>query len=135
MTEVEGEFLAKPWPGMTINQGCENEPVESRPHKDKLDAFYGWACLFAFGTFTGGDVILWELEAVMAMDSGDALFIPAHLVTHSNEHVTSGIRHSLVAYARQETLTKDQNPNAKHDKLRKRKVIEKRKQTKRQKMA
>jgi hypothetical protein len=119
---------------MTINRGCEASPVESGPHKDKTDAFYGWACVFTFGVFTGGDVILWELESMMEMNSGDALFIPAHLITHSNRPVTSGIRHSLVAYARQETLNKDQNPNASHDKSRKEALIKNRGLSKRQKI-
>src|SRR5262249_42298252 len=33
ITDREGKFLAKPWPGMTINRGCVNEPVESQPHR------------------------------------------------------------------------------------------------------
>ena len=128
--DAEGAFLAKPWPGMTINRGCEREPVECRPHKDSKDAFYGYSCVFPFGEFTGGDLILWELEAVIAMAPGDALFFPAHLITHSNGMVTGGIRHSLVAYAPQETMSKDLNPNAKYDTFRRLEVVENRGQAK-----
>jgi hypothetical protein len=131
--ETECEFLAKPWPGMTINRGQES-PVESQPHKDKTDAFFSLAALFAFGTFTGGgNVVLWEQKTIITMDSGDALFLPAHLITHSNQPVINGVRHSLVAYARQETLTKDQNPNSIHDRKRKDEGIKRRQQVKKQK--
>jgi len=120
------EFLARPWPGMTINQGCEDEPVETNPHKDSTDAFYQNSCLYACGEFNGGDVIFWELESVLEMESGDALFVPAHLITHSNTPVTAGIRHSLVAYARQETLTKNQDIRGKKQAKRKAELIKKR---------
>jgi len=120
------EFLAKPWPGMTINQGCEDEPVETNPHKDSTDAFYQNSCLYGCGEFNGGNVIFWELECVLEMKSGDALFVPAHLITHSNTPVTAGVRHSLVAYRRQETLTKNQDIRAKQQVEKKAELIEKR---------
>ena len=103
------KFLAKPWPGMTINRGSENEPVETNPHKDLTDALYQYACVYAFGQFKGGHALFVELASILEMESGDAIFSPAHLLTHFNTTVTEGIRHSLVSYARQETMTKNQD--------------------------
>ena len=66
------------------------------------------------------------------MESGDALFIPAHLITHSNTPVIAGIRYSLVAYGQEETLTKNQNICGKKQTEKKVELIEKR--NKRRKM-
>ena len=122
-----GDFLAKPWAGMTINQGCINEPVQCEPHKDQKDAFFCHACVVALGNFTGGHVILWELEAIVELKSGDALIFPAHLITHSNTP-TEGIRHSLVAYTRQETMKHDASiPNYEPER---KKEVQKRKRIK-----
>src|SRR5205814_720604 len=94
---------------MTINQGCKDEPVKTNPHKDSTDAFYQNSHLYVCGKFNSGNVIFWELECFLEMKSSDALFILAHLITHSNTPVIAGIRHSLVAYGQQETLTKNQD--------------------------
>src|SRR5205814_2260327 len=94
---------------MTINHSCKDEPVETNPHKDSTDAFYQNSCLYACGKFNSDNVIFWEIEFILEMESGDALFIPAHLITHSNTPVIAGIRYSLVAYGQEETLTKNQN--------------------------
>jgi hypothetical protein len=118
---------------MTINRGQEESPVESQPHKNETDAFFSYAALFAFGPFTGANVVLWEQKTIITMDSGDALFLPAHLITYSNQPVISGVRHSLVAYAPQETLDKDQNSKTIYYRKRKDEIIKRRQQVKKQK--
>jgi hypothetical protein len=108
-----GEFLAAPWPGMSINRGHPEFPVETIPHKDTKNAFFSLSPLFVFGEFSGGEVVLWEQQATVDMKSGAALFVPGHLVTHSNKKVI-GNRSSLVAYAPKETMSHNQNKRDVH---------------------
>ena len=93
--------LTYPFVAMMINTGSPDDPVIFDPHRDVLDAFYGVACLYAFGDYKGGNLILWELQKVIELNAGDAFLFPAHLITHSNTEVI-GERHSLVAYTREE---------------------------------
>jgi hypothetical protein len=55
------------------------------------------------GNYEGGDLVLWELERIIELRPGDLFFFPAHLVTHCNTPV-NGVRHSLVAFTRQEII-------------------------------
>jgi len=94
---------AYPFVALMINTGSPDDPVVSEPHRDVLDAFYGVACLYAFGDYKDGNLILWELQKVIELNAGDAFLFPAHLITHSNTEVIDE-RHSLVAYTREEIL-------------------------------
>jgi hypothetical protein len=119
-----GRFLARPWPGMTINRGHVGSPVRTRNHKDKSN--YGMAVLFVCGDFTGGDVIYWQFKVKIALKPGDVLIFPGHLISHSNTAVT-GVRHSLVAYAKQETMSLNRNrQDVKNDAAKKARVKKKR---------
>ena len=123
-------FLAPPWPGMTINRGHVGSPVRTRNHKDKLN--YGMAVLFICGDFTGGDIIFWQFKVKIPLKSGDLLIFSGHLISHSNTKVT-GVRHSLVAYAKQETMSLNRNKkDVKIDTKKKERVKKKRDQMKRQ---
>jgi hypothetical protein len=95
--------LGDPFTALTINSGSKDYPVVSAPHRDVLDAFYAMSCLLALGEFQGGELILWELKKIISLKSGDIFIFPAHLITHSNTPVT-GIRHSMVAYTKEELL-------------------------------
>jgi Oxygenase domain of the 2OGFeDO superfamily len=95
--------LAYPFMSLTINIGSIESPVVSQPHCDVGDAFYGVSCLYTFGKFTGGELVLWELKRIVPLKSGDVFLFPAHLITHSNTSVV-GERHSLVAYTKEEIL-------------------------------
>jgi hypothetical protein len=92
--------LAEPWMGMSVNEGCDEDPVMTEEHRDPNDAFYGVSCVCPFGDYEGGDLICWELEAIVELKPGDLFFFPAHLITHSNTKV-KGERHSLVAFTQQ----------------------------------
>jgi hypothetical protein len=102
--ESREEFLAPPWPGMSINRGHVDAPVETKPHKDTGNAFYSMSCLYACGNFTAGDVVLVEAKVTLPVESGDALFVASNLITHANKKAF-GVRHSLVMYAKKETMT------------------------------
>jgi hypothetical protein len=62
----------------------------------------------------------------IALKPGDLLIFPGHLISHSNTAVT-GIRHSLVAYAKQETMSLNRNrEDVKNDAAKKARVKKKR---------
>lgn len=94
---AQGGYLAGPWPGMTINRGHEGSSVECNGHKDMGNDPLGIAALFAFGTFTGGEVVFPQMKAVIPLRSGDGFLFPGRYIAHGNKKVTSGVRHSLVA--------------------------------------
>jgi hypothetical protein len=106
---AQGGFLAAPWPGMTINRGHEGAPVECHEHKDMGNDPLGVAAVFAFGTFTGGEVILTRMKAIIPLRSSDGFLFPGRHIAHGNKKVF-GIRHSLVAYAKAETMTHNKHP-------------------------
>jgi hypothetical protein len=95
--------LAGVWAGFGVNAGSEAVPVRTKAHRDHKSIFFGKSCLYAFGNFTGGHVILWDLRAVLELRPGDAFLFEDHLLTHSNEEVI-GERHSLVAFTHQSVL-------------------------------
>ena len=55
------------------------------------------SCIYPFREFTGGGLILWELQAVVELGRGDLFLFSDHLLNHSNERVY-GTRHSVVAF-------------------------------------
>jgi hypothetical protein len=95
--------LADLWTGFAMNAGSEEIPVQTEPHRDYKSVFYGKSCLYPFGNFTGGGLILWDLRAVLELKAGDLFLFEDHLLTHSNEPV-QGERHSVVAFMHQRVL-------------------------------
>lgn len=123
---AQGEFLAVPWPAMAINRGREGSPVECKGHKDIKDEPFSMSALFAFGKFHGGDVLLAQVKARVEVKSGDGLLFPGRIMAHWNDEV-DGIRHSLVAYAPQETMSHNQHEKSvKHREKRHKKLTKKR---------
>lgn len=85
------------WTGCAVNVGLENEPVETLPHRDVQGFLHGMSCLCPFGIFSGGGLVLWELQAVVELRRGDLFLFMDHLLNHSNE-TAYGTRHSVVAF-------------------------------------
>jgi hypothetical protein len=113
---------------MTINRGHVGSPVRTRNHKDNSN--YGMAVLLVCGDFTGGEVIFWRFKVKIPLKSGDLLIFPGHLISHSNTKVAS-VRHSLVAYAKQEMMSLNRNKkDVKVDMAKKEWVKKKREQMK-----
>jgi hypothetical protein len=90
------------WTVCAINVAVNGNPVETTPHRDLQGFFRGMSCLCPFGNFVGGDLILWELEAVVELKSGDLFFFTDHLINHSNE-TADGQRNSVVAFTEDKT--------------------------------
>jgi hypothetical protein len=110
--------LAGVWAGVAVNRGSEEAPVQTNTHRDHKSVFFGKSCLYPFGDFTGGAVVLWELRAILELNAGDIFLFEDHLLTHSNEDVT-GMRHSLVAFTHQQVLNWHNTLVVREDKKRK----------------
>jgi hypothetical protein len=106
------------WSGFVVNKGSEEALVETTPHRDYKSIFYGKSCLYPFGDFEGGAVILWDLRLILELKAGDLFLFEDHLLMHSNEPVR-GERHSLVAFMRQRVLDQHNKEFGKEDKKRK----------------
>jgi len=84
------------WMGCAVNISVDR-PVETSPHRDLKGFERGFSVLSAFGSFSGGALILWELEAVVELKAGDLFYFRDNLINHSNEEA-HGRRHSVVAF-------------------------------------
>jgi len=89
--------LCRMWMGCAVNLSVNGNPVETLPHRDVLGFKHGMSCLCPFGEFTGGALVLWELQAIIELKRGDLFFFMDHLINHSNERAY-GSRHSVVAF-------------------------------------
>jgi hypothetical protein len=86
------------WCGFAVNIGSEEIPVATEIHRDVGESPHGMSCLTAFGDWRGGKVVFWEAELIIDLQPGDLLFFCDAIYHHSNEAVTGGTRHSVVAY-------------------------------------
>src|SRR5437773_11520724 len=77
--------MCGPWAVCAINVAVNDRPVETTPHGDVLGFFHGMSCLCRFGVFVKGDLILWEVEAVVELKPGDLFIFVDHLISRSNE--------------------------------------------------
>ena len=109
--------LASVWTGFAVNNGSDEAPVQTEPHRDHKSVFYEKSCLYPFGNFTGGGLILWDLRVVLELKAGDLFLFEDHLLTHSNEAV-QGEQPSLVAFMHQTVLDWHNNQFGKCNKKR-----------------
>ena len=86
-----------------MNVGSEDSPVQTEVHRDVKSSLFGVSCVYPFGTFIRGALILWELELIVELGLGDLFFFPDALIHHSNERA-EGLRHSLIAFTHQNVL-------------------------------
>ena len=100
--DVKQDRMCGLWPGCAVNVALEGRPVQTSPHRDLSGFMHGMSCLSTFGSFTGGDVILWELQAVLELRRGDLFFFTDHLLNHSNT-AAAGSRNSVVAFMEDRT--------------------------------
>jgi hypothetical protein len=88
--------LCGPWTGCSVDVAVENRSAPTQPRRNVTGFLFGMSCLFPFGKFRPGGVILWELEAVVELKEGDLFFVMDHLINYSTARV-EGVRHSVVA--------------------------------------
>jgi hypothetical protein len=83
------------WPFcmMALNRNCY-----SLPHKDLNDFARGFCFLLCWGDFKGGDVSFKELGLKVPLKRGQLLIFRSALLTHWNQPVIEGVRHSMVLF-------------------------------------
>lgn len=91
--------LCGAWMGCAINKGGNN-PNQTNPHRDASEAQYGYSGLISCGDYTGGGLILWELEMVLETEPGDVVIFQDAVITHSNEKA-EGTRSSVVCFTQE----------------------------------
>ena len=87
------------WAGCVVNLG-DQDPVQTRPHKDRKESKYGLSCIVPVGDYTGGALICYELGLIIDLEPGSCFFFPDAIITHSNEDVV-GERSSIVAFTQE----------------------------------
>ena len=66
-------------------------------HGDVKELKYGYSGLICTGDFTGGGLILYDLEIVLELKAGDMLVFADSVIHHSNEQA-QGRRNSVVCF-------------------------------------
>lgn len=87
------------WAGLVVNDGGM-DAERTNVHRDVKESQYGYSCIVSCGDFTGGALILYELECVLEMETGDMVLFPDSLINHSNEEA-HGHRKSIVAFTQE----------------------------------
>jgi hypothetical protein len=80
--------LAGVWCSFAVNRGSETEPVQTDPHTDYKSVFLGKSCLYPFGDFEDGGVVLWELKTILVLKPGDLFFFEDHLRSRIRNRVS-----------------------------------------------
>ena len=84
------------WCGCVVNRlGLDAAPTTI--HRDVKEPKYEYSGLICTGDFTGGGLILYDLEIVLELKPGDMLILVDSGIHHSNEQVR-GRRHSVVYF-------------------------------------
>jgi len=91
--------LCGAWMGCAINKGGNNSN-QTNAHRDASEAQYGYSGLISCGDYTGGGLILWELEIVLETEPGDIVIFQDAVITHSNERA-EGTRSSVVCFTQE----------------------------------
>ncbi len=87
------------WAGCVVNLG-DKDPVQTKPHRDVKESIFGFSCVVPAGNYTGGALILYDLEMVIELAPGDIFMFPDSLIHHANEDI-SGEWSSIVAFTQE----------------------------------
>jgi hypothetical protein len=87
------------WAGCVINLGGK-DPVQTKPHRDVKESIFGFSCVVPSGNYTGGALILYDLEMVVELMPGEVFLFPDSLIHHANEDIV-GDRSSIVAFTQE----------------------------------
>ena len=93
------ERLCGAWLGCVVNKGG-NDPNQTNIHRDASEALYGYSCLVSCGDYTGGELILYDLEIILELNAGDMILFPDAVIHHSN-NAAEGNRCSVVAFTQE----------------------------------
>ena len=86
--------LAGAWHGVAINQGMTSENGGD-VHQDWQDSHKVLNCAVPYGTWTGGDVALWQLKMKIQVQRGEALMFLGSVIAHGACKVETGERNVI----------------------------------------
>jgi predicted 2-oxoglutarate/Fe(II)-dependent dioxygenase YbiX len=90
-------------------------------------------CVIPWGTFTGADLLLWELKKRVQVSEGEVIFFRSKALTHNVSPLTAGSnRNVLDLYSHQAVLEVDRKRRRPQDKTLTVNPAEKSKQKRRQ---
>lgn len=82
------------WHECAINAGLD-DAIGSSTHQDVKDYNCGFNCVFAYGQFTGGDLVLWQLQLILELRPREVLMFFGSIIAHNVTGITSGERCSV----------------------------------------
>ena len=88
------------WAGCVVNLG-DKDPVQTKPHRDVKESIFGFSCVVPAGNYSGGALILYDLEMIIELAPGDVFMFPNSLIHHANEDITGRQRSSIVAFTQE----------------------------------
>jgi len=88
------------WAGCIVNLG-DKDPVQTKPHRNVKESIFGFSCVVPAGNYSGGALILYDLEMIIELAPGDVFMFSDSLIHHANEDVTGGERSSIVAFTQE----------------------------------
>jgi hypothetical protein len=92
-----------PFPGFVLNiRVCTDAHVDANDNTICV--------VIPFGTYEGGELVLYEAGLVLEIREGDILIFPSHRFTHFNLHFT-GVRGSIVMHSDKEVKSWNVNRN------------------------
>ena len=95
--------------GLAVNEG---QTKSGKPHKDYSDAKQAFNCVFSYGDWQGGEIILWDLKQKVQLKEGQAVFFQGRIIIHNACRIV-GVR-NYMDLCIHETLETLDNKNKKH---------------------
>jgi hypothetical protein len=86
------------WFGVAINQLVTGS---TGTHLDFGD--WGYNCVVPWGQYTGGGLVLWQLEMIVELEPGDAFFFMGLLIAHNVGEI-EGVRNSIDLFCHKNVL-------------------------------
>ncbi|KAG0126664.1 hypothetical protein HOY82DRAFT_542426 [Tuber indicum] len=87
--------LAGAWHGVAVNQYMVPGKDIASTHVDWMDYPGGFNAVLPWGTYVGGNLVLWPMRIAYELKPGDCLFFRGGIIAHQVQEVARGVRNSL----------------------------------------
>ena len=112
--QVPLHTVAGVWYWLAVN--CDQE-YAGVPHRDEADVKNSMNCVIPWGTFTGGDLLFWEIRKRVQVSEGEVIFFRSKALTHNVSPLGTGSnRNVLDLYSHQAVLDVDRKRRRPKDK-------------------
>ena len=99
LQDLDLKALCGVWFGVAINQVVTGS---TSAHLDFGDL--GYNCIVPWGEYTGGGLVLWQLEMIVELEPGDAFFFMGSLIAHNIGEI-EGVRNSIDLFCHKNVLS------------------------------